>query len=45
MNAEIAQFDDMIIHENEVFGQGYISIVKRAHHKLTNREYAVKIVP
>ena len=44
MQAEIGSLDDIQIHENEIFGQGYISVVKRAHHKRSLREYAVKIV-
>lgn len=44
MHSEIASLDDVQIHENEVMGQGYISVVKRAHHKRTHRLYAAKIV-
>ena len=44
MQAEIRNIQDMQIFEKEILGKGYISVVKRAKHKLTNKDYACKIV-
>lgn len=44
MKSEISKLDDVQIFEKEILGQGYISVVKRARHKQTGKEYACKIV-
>ena len=44
MKNEIADLQQMQIFEGEILGSGYISVVKKCRHKITNREYACKIV-
>ena len=44
MNSEIKNLSEVTISENEILGKGYISIVRKARHKITKKEYACKIV-
>lgn len=42
--SEVERFNDFIILDTKELGSGYISIVKKAKHKITGKPYAVKIV-
>ena len=41
---EVKSFDDLEIIDFKHLGQGYIAKVKVARHKVTGKEYAVKII-
>ena len=44
MNDEINNFNELEIFDDKLLGTGYISKVKMARSRLTNKKYAVKIV-
>lgn len=41
---EVKRFEDLEIINFKKLGEGYIAKVKAARHKITGKEYAVKIV-
>ena len=43
MNDQITNFNELEIYENKLLGTGYISKVKLARSRITQKLYAVKI--
>ena len=44
MNDQISSFNELEIFDEKVLGSGYISKVKLARSRISNKNYAVKIV-